>query len=204
MARVTLSPLVSDVRNKVAAIVFSKWRGVNYMRKLVTPSNPNTAAQQAVRTALKHLVLFWQSVAPVFRDAWNLYASGKPKSGFNCFVGSNVVNERDAVLWSFTKPNKDVTPIATMSIAAGGAGEIACTFTVTPVPVDHRYYYFAVAADSGTLLASGNWAAAVASPQTVGGLGNGTNVEFYVCDSLEIGGDWQLSEDKPDAGVSGP
>lgn len=53
MAKVT-SPLMSlDASGTVAdALVFSKWKGRNYVRQHVIPSNPQSTAQQAVREAL--------------------------------------------------------------------------------------------------------------------------------------------------------
>lgn len=47
-------PLMSmDASGKIAnAIVFAKWKGRNYVRQLVTPYNPQSVGQQAVRAAL--------------------------------------------------------------------------------------------------------------------------------------------------------
>lgn len=53
MAKVT-SPLMSlDASGSIAgALTFSKWKGRNYVRQLVTPANPQTSGQQEVRAAL--------------------------------------------------------------------------------------------------------------------------------------------------------
>lgn len=53
MAKVN-GPLMSmDASGKLGdAIVFSKWKGRNYVRQLVTPANPQTADQKTVRSIL--------------------------------------------------------------------------------------------------------------------------------------------------------
>lgn len=53
MARVT-SPLMSlDASGSVGGtLTYAKWKGRNYVRQLVIPSNPRTSGQQATRAAL--------------------------------------------------------------------------------------------------------------------------------------------------------
>ena len=49
MAKVVFGPIVSDARNKVGGIVFSKSRSGAFVRKKVSPTQPRTTAQRAVR-----------------------------------------------------------------------------------------------------------------------------------------------------------
>jgi len=53
MAKVT-SPLMSiDASGSIAStIVFSKWKGRNYVRQLVVPANPRSAGQQLARSGV--------------------------------------------------------------------------------------------------------------------------------------------------------
>lgn len=72
-----------------------------YLRARVVPTNPNTAAQNVVRTAVADLVNLWQgTLTQVQRDAWDSYAAavplmgplGSPRtvSGLNMYVRANV------------------------------------------------------------------------------------------------------------------
>ena len=69
MAKVS-GPLMSlDASGKIAdTIVFAKWKGRNYVRQLVTPANPQTAGQKAVRAILGTLAKAAHMVLTSFRD----------------------------------------------------------------------------------------------------------------------------------------
>jgi hypothetical protein len=56
MAKVTAPLMSMDASGKFGgALVFGKWKGRPTVRKLVTPSNPQSAGQTAVRNALRVL-----------------------------------------------------------------------------------------------------------------------------------------------------
>lgn len=134
MARIYLSPLIVDIRGKQSDTVFSKWRGINYIRSRVVPANPNTAAQQAVRNSLKQLVAMWQDSYDAMKLNNNFYASGKGYSGFNRFVGANVIDNRDGNLLDICLEN-GYDKVLTFITATGTlTKEIDLTFTPTPVP----------------------------------------------------------------------
>ena len=66
----------------------SIWKGRNYMRGFFRPTNPKTAAQLVVRTALATAVAAWQALYSGVQDQWNLAARDvyPPISGFNYYV----------------------------------------------------------------------------------------------------------------------
>ena len=77
----------------------SIWKGRNYIRGYVRPTNPKTAAQLVVRTLLATAVAAWKGlvdVAPlsgagadsIYKDKWNIAAREvyPPISGFNYYV----------------------------------------------------------------------------------------------------------------------
>ena len=74
------------------AIVFGSWKGVATARQFVTPSNPNTADQQAQRAIMTSIVNSWRrpALTAALRAAWNLLASTKAlaMSGFNIFTSN--------------------------------------------------------------------------------------------------------------------
>ncbi len=135
MARVTYSPLVSDVSGSVGDTTFSKWKGQSYIREKVTPSNPKTAAQTAQRDAMKETVALWQSLSDATTGLYDAGVSGQPKSGYNSFVERNVTAiKNDAALTGPKRPpGTDPTLLPTpddVSAATGtGSGEVDITWT---------------------------------------------------------------------------
>jgi hypothetical protein len=84
------SPIFSDIRNKLGEnVVFSMWKGRQYMRSYTKPSNPKTLAQTANRLHMKAVVSWWQQyvvLTPSAVTAWNAAALSDLISGFNLFV----------------------------------------------------------------------------------------------------------------------
>ena len=91
MARVT-GPLFSlDASGQVGkSIVFAKWKGRNYTRKLVIPKNPRDPEQVGVRSMMKFLAPLWTAFAQGIKDTYNALAEAKQISGFNAYVGVNL------------------------------------------------------------------------------------------------------------------
>lgn len=75
-------------KNKVGPVIMSKWKAIDYIRAYATPSNPNTAAQQSVRTKFAQLVLnARQLLSSILKPFWDPFYSDK--SGFNAFISAN-------------------------------------------------------------------------------------------------------------------
>ena len=93
------SPMHSiDVRGKFGtSLIFSVWRGINYLRGLTIPANPQTSRQTAVRGEFATATRAWAGLSPAQIDAWDAYAQAHPEvdvfgnsvlvTGFNKFVG---------------------------------------------------------------------------------------------------------------------
>lgn len=88
MAKVT-GPLFSvDARGKIGdSLVFMGWRGLKTVRSYAIPSNPNTEEQMRVRNNFTTAVNMWRMLSGYDQNAWRLFATGQPYSGFNDFVG---------------------------------------------------------------------------------------------------------------------
>lgn len=143
MAKITLGSWLTDARNKVGTVVLSKWRGINYMRALVTPSNPNTPAQIDVRNSLARCVELWQGTQAIMKLGWKYVASGKPYSGYNQFVSENRVDEQSQIAID-ASPTTDVISVTAFGAAPGSlTQEIDVTFTVTPIPAGKKLQVFA-------------------------------------------------------------
>lgn len=120
MAKVT-GPLFSvDARGKIGdSLVFMGWRGLKTVRSYVIPSNPQTEEQMRVRDNFSMAVSMWGNLTGLDQQAWRMYASGQPYSGFNGYVGL-VKNQLDASnVWVDIK-QVEVTSIDAESATIGG------------------------------------------------------------------------------------
>lgn len=95
MAKVT-SPLMSmDASGTIGdALVFSKWKGRNYVRQFVTPAYSNTTEQANIRDIVRKASLAWKAGSTVgatainsgYKTAYNTAAAPYSISGFNLFI----------------------------------------------------------------------------------------------------------------------
>lgn len=90
MARVT-APLMSlDASGSVGkAITFSKWRGRNYVRRLVVPANPKSALQVAMRASLRFVTQAWSAVPTTEQNGWSDLAAADNITYLNAAVRFN-------------------------------------------------------------------------------------------------------------------
>ena len=104
LARVT-GPLFSmSASGSVGkAITFANWKGVAYCREWFKPSNPQTANQVNVRTAFALAVAYYGTQSQAVKDAFDAFAEGTGKSGFDHFVG-RAMNAYQSQLGSSTTP----------------------------------------------------------------------------------------------------
>ena len=91
MAIVT-GPLMSvDASGKFGgSMVFSKWKGRNYARKLVIPSNPKEPKQVGVRSMLTFLAKAWAAIKVAEAADYQTLADAAEISTFNAYVGANL------------------------------------------------------------------------------------------------------------------
>ena len=66
--------------------VFAHWKGRQYRRKYVVPSNPNTTKQQSIRTSFSNAVDKWHDFLSAQRKTYGYMATGLTMSGFNLLV----------------------------------------------------------------------------------------------------------------------
>jgi len=102
MALVKYGAGVIQMSGSIAGNTYARNRYGNYVRAKTKPINPNSVLQIAARAAVSFLTTYWaQTLTPVQRTAWNLYASSvamKNKlgetvylTGANHFVRSNAI-----------------------------------------------------------------------------------------------------------------
>lgn len=83
------------------ALVFSSWKGTAYVRSLVKPVNPKSAAQLGVRAMMKFLAQQWATIAAQDQATWDTTAENANISPFNAYVRYNMQRWRQ-----FTGPTQ--------------------------------------------------------------------------------------------------
>jgi len=122
MATVTAPLLSFGASGQIAkSQVYSTWKGRPYVRRHVTPSNPQTAEQYLTRNAFTWLQQVYKFAPASITDAWDAYIAGRVMTGRNAFTKANLPTLR---------PANDLN-VFTMSPGALG-GMPPTNFTVTP------------------------------------------------------------------------
>ncbi len=202
MARITFSPLITAASGKVKDTVFSRWKGRAYIRARVTPANPQTAGQTALRNSLSRCVDMWQSNVSKIKAAWNLYASPYSMSGYNKFMSANRADEQAGNELQTTPVNTDVLPADAFAAASGsGSGEIDLTWSGGTVGATYKAFVlvrkagddlFSVESDGAVLFSVG--------AVTLTGLSAGISYQVYLSD--EENSDDLFSESLSDTAVA--
>jgi len=115
MALIRFSGGIGDMRGSIGGTVYSKNRYGNYARGRITPVNPNSSAQQAVRNTMGAVVSLWYSALNATeRAAWAVYAAGInftnklgetiTLTGFNHFVRTNIARKTNGMTVITTAP----------------------------------------------------------------------------------------------------
>lgn len=87
MVKVTAPAMSLDASGSIAGtMVFSKWKGRNYVRQLVRPSNPKSGGQVYNRAMFKFLSERWKSISTGDKATWQTLADELKASTFNAYV----------------------------------------------------------------------------------------------------------------------
>lgn len=79
MAKTLFGAIVVDARNKLGGHVFSKNKAGSFMRRKVSPAQPRTSAQLAIRADMTTLSKAWGgSLSESERAAWTAFALNNP------------------------------------------------------------------------------------------------------------------------------
>jgi hypothetical protein len=157
MALVLLGNAVQDMRGKLNGTVYSRNKGGAYARTKVSPIQPRTPSQIAVRANFSTNAKAWSGTLTADqRGAWALFAAANPLT--NVFgnaiqiSGLAAYQQLNAVLLLIGSPaindppaDKSVAPLATvLDLAATATGPaIQIDTTEQAAPTDNAYYIFA-------------------------------------------------------------
>lgn len=146
MAKILFGVGIADARNKLGGHVFSKNRNGAYVRQKVSPSQPRTPAQLAVRASFGGFAAAWGSILTAAqRAAWIALASTNPVNDRfgnpQVLTGLQFYQRVNRNLFTIGVTRLDNAPGGTgvagltsvSAVATGGAGTIALSFTPTPL-----------------------------------------------------------------------
>lgn len=142
MARVRLAPYMTAISGRMGGVVYKKTRFGTEMAEFEAPSNPNTSAQQTVRSNFRKSAQQWRTLTLAQAAAWRAYAAQqsieeevtteryKP-TGFNMFL-------KLAAKWFAVNPGQSSAPASppttsfagdsiTLTASSEGAGTIDFT-----------------------------------------------------------------------------
>jgi len=71
MAKIKFGMMMTDASGKLGGQVFSKNRGGSYVRTKVTPINPQSVAQSAIRSIFASISQGWSALTDAQRQSWN-------------------------------------------------------------------------------------------------------------------------------------
>lgn len=146
MAKILFTAFLADARGKVAGTVFSKNKSGAYARTKVTPANPRSPRQSAVRAALSSLSSGWRALTQDQRDQWvaatadysstNQFGNAFKMSGANLFIAlnANLTTVGETAIDSPVAPSGSLTIPITMA----HAGLISDVTLAMAVPADYK------------------------------------------------------------------
>lgn len=114
------------------ALVYSKWKGRNYIRERVIPANPKSGLQVGYRSMFKFLAQNWDAIAAADKASYDDLADAAIVSRFNAYVSANQKRWRN-----FKAPSNNVAAAESDAIGTYTAGTPAATGGVASVVIAH-------------------------------------------------------------------
>ena len=154
--KVKFGALITDGRGKIGGHVMSKNRAGAYMRTKVTPVNPNTGYQIAVRQRLSTCAIAWRGLGAAAILQWNaavaafkstdIFGDLKNPTGFNlyCRLNCNLLLAGAAAI-SVPPLPLAVSTLTTLTPSQVHAGATSITYAATPTPALHQLIVLASA-----------------------------------------------------------
>lgn len=153
-------PILGNLRGSIGDNTFSHNRGGDYVRRRVSPTNPNSTRQQTMRSLLGTYAAAWAALTAAQREAWNTWAESQSRTGplgnsinltgINAYVMLNcrIIDSGNTAI---SNPPVDVAPDSLTSfsvdISAATTGDV--TFAPTPLGADEQIQMFMSLPQSG-------------------------------------------------------
>lgn len=150
--KIKFGMMVTDGRGKLGGQVASKNRSGSYIRTKVTPVNPNTSFQSAVRQRLGSLSAEWGNLTESQRLAWNesansgewnktdIFGDARRPTGKNLFTGINVISLETSETLLVDVPKKaNFAQFALVQASAVVGGTMQVTVRFDELPDEDSY-----------------------------------------------------------------
>jgi len=154
MVKVQGPALSLDASGSLAGtLVFSKWKGRNYVRERVIPANPKSGGQVGVRSMFKFLAQIWDSMSAGNQATWEDRADDLIASPFNAFMSLGQTRWRNFQTPSIEDPPTETgtPPGAATGVATPGVRAMTVTITDHASAPDWGYCIFRALAPAFTL-----------------------------------------------------
>jgi hypothetical protein len=175
MVKVAGPALSLDASGSIAgSMVFSKWKGRNYVRSLVTPANPKSGPQTGLRATFKFLSQNWAALSAGNKATWLTNATAKAVSTFNEYMQFNQSRARNFLGITAAYPPALVSTACTAptTTVTAGVRQLSLAITKGANPATWGWMIFRSTV-TGFTPAFSNMVAAV----LIDGSGNGAYVD---------------------------
>lgn len=139
MAKVTNPLFSSEARGRVGGIVFNTWRGAHTVKVKISPAQPRSARQTAVRAYVTTLSKAWAVLSDAQRLAWTEWANAHPltdwagtklrSTGLNVFLALNSRKLDQSLLMNPAPPTSAAPINPANMVITPGAGTMSIAFT---------------------------------------------------------------------------
>lgn len=132
MALVKFGGGVAEMRGKQGGVIYSRNAAGAYIKTKVTPVNPQTSYQQAVRAMLQGISQSWKTLTEAQKDGWdtlgaqvtriNVFGDSLPYTGYALFMRLNLnleQIEQATIVNAPTVPSIDTLVLGAISFDAG-------------------------------------------------------------------------------------
>jgi len=132
MVKVTAPALSLDASGTIGnTLTFASWKGRNYARQRVIPTNPRSASQTGNRAMFAFLASQWAGMSTNDKATYETEAANRSISEFNAFVSQNMdrwqLNKAPAMAYPAAESSTPLT-VSDMTLT-GGAGHVQIDMT---------------------------------------------------------------------------
>lgn len=126
------------------SIVFSKWKGRNYVRRHVVPNNPQAALQVATRAVFKFLSEYWVALEAGQQASWAALAAASNISPFNAYIanGMNRNSQLKGPSAEYPATEEGTSPSAPTLVITGGTRNAQVAITEGANAADWGYFLY--------------------------------------------------------------
>jgi hypothetical protein len=126
------------------AVVFSRWRGRQYVRRHAVPANPRSAKQVSRRATCAYIGSQYRNLDPADKAAWVAAGAASKITGLNAqlFDASRRLMEGSAPRENPTNPSTAVPILPGVEVT--GFSSTSCSFEITPGAVTPGDYCWLV------------------------------------------------------------